>query len=165
MDAVPEVRREKVIIPPEMTTREIKEKYGLNSKQAGDALRSGFFVKNYSRKQVIIDRTNFDPSVSYSTAKRVYRKNFSLNPLAETIKEDLIQEAVTRMYELSGKVKENANGKYSIGYGFFWVAHNAMLSYLKTWQRQMRWCLDGDVEDPQMARRIYASGNEGLWSE
>jgi DNA-directed RNA polymerase specialized sigma24 family protein len=88
-----------------------------------------------------------------------------MNPLAESIKEDLIQEAVTRMYELSGKVKERANGKYSIGYGFFWVAHNAMLSYLKTWQRQMRWCLDGDVEDEQMARRIYASREEVLWSE
>lgn len=156
MSSVPEIRRERVIIPPDMTTREIKEQYGLTAKQAGDALKSGFFVRNYSRKQVIIDRENFDPSVSYSTAKRVYRKNFSLNPLAETIKEDLIQEALTRMYELSGKVKENANGKYSIGYGFFWVAHNAMLSYLKTWQRQMRWCLDGDVEDEQMARRIYA---------
>ena len=166
MDSVPEIRRERIIIPPEMTTREVKEKYGLTSKQAGDALKSGFFVRNYSRKQVIIiDRDNFDPSVSYSTARRVYKKNFSMNPLAETIKEDLIQEAVTRMYELSGKVKENANGKYGIGYGFFWVAHNAMLSYLKTWQRQMRWCMSGDVEDAQMARRIYASRNEGLSSE
>ena len=106
MDSVPEIRRERVIIPPDMTRGEIKEQYGLTAKQAGDALRSGFFVRNYSRKQVIIDRDNFDPSVSYSTAKRVYRKNFSMNPLAETIKEDLIQEAVTRMYELSGKVKE-----------------------------------------------------------
>jgi hypothetical protein len=165
MNSVPEIRRERVIIPPDMTTSEIKEKYGLSSKQAGDALKSGFFVRNYSRKQVIIDRDNFDPSVSYSTAKRVYNKNFSMNPVAESIKEDLIQEAVTRMYELSGKVKENANGKYSMGYGFFWVAHNAMLSYLKTWQRQMRWCISGDIEDGQMARRIYASRNEVLWSE
>jgi hypothetical protein len=111
MNSVPEIRRERISIPPDMTRGEIKEKYGLTAKQAGDALRSGFFVKNYSRKQVIIDRDNFNPSVSYSTAKRVYRKNFSMNPLAETIKEDLIQEAVTRMYELSGKVKERANGK------------------------------------------------------
>lgn len=165
MNSVPEIRREKVIIPPEMTTREIKEEYGLTSKQAWDALKTGFFVRNYSRKQVIIDRDNFDPSVSYSTAKRVYNKNFSMNPVAETIKEDLIQEAVTRMYELSGKVKENANGKYSIGYGFFWVAHNAMLSYLKTWERQMRWCMSGDIEDEEMARRIYASRQEALSSE
>ena len=59
------------------------------------------------------------------------------------------------MYELSGKVKENANGKYGIGYGYFWVAHNAMLSFLKTWQRQMRFRVFGDIEDEQMAIRIY----------
>ena len=59
------------------------------------------------------------------------------------------------MYELSGKVKERANGKYGIGYGYFWVAHNAMLSFLKTWQRQMRFRVFGDIEDEQMAIRIY----------
>ena len=64
------------------------------------------------------------------------------------------------MYELSGKVKENANGKYGIGYGYFWVAHNAMLSFLKTWQRQMRFRVFGDIEDEQMAVRIYNSRKE-----
>jgi DNA-directed RNA polymerase specialized sigma24 family protein len=123
-------------------------------------MKKGFFVKNYSKKQIIIDPENFDPAVSYSTAKRVYWKNFRWSPLAQSIKEDLIQEAVTRMYELSGKVKENANGKYGIGYGFFWVAHNAMLSYLKTWKRQMRWRVFGDIEDEQMAARIYNSRKE-----
>jgi hypothetical protein len=155
MNSVPEIRREKVFIPPEMTTREIKEKYGLSSKRAREVLKQRFFVKNYSKKQIIIDPENFDPEVSYSTAKRVYWKNFRWSPLAQSIKEDLIQEAVTRMYELSGKVKENANGKYGIGYGYFWVAHNAMLSFLKTWQRQMRFRVFGDIEDEQMAVRIY----------
>ncbi len=160
MNAVPEIRREKVFIPPEMTTREIKEKYGLNSKRAGEAMKKGFFVKNYSKKQIIIDPENFDSATSYSTAKRVYWKNFRWSPLAQSIKEDLIQEAVTRMYELSGKVKENANGKYGIGYGYFWVAHNAMLSFLKTWERQMRWRVFGDIEDEVMAARIYNSRKE-----
>ena len=72
----------------------------------------------------------------------------------------MIQEAVTRMYELSGKVKENANGKYGIGYGYFWVAHNSMLSYLKTWQRQMRWRVFGDIEDEGVASNIYSSTKE-----
>jgi hypothetical protein len=160
MNCLPEIRREKVFIPPEMTTKEIKEKYGLNSKRAREVLKQGFFVKNYSKKQIIIDPENFDPAISYSTAKRVYWKNFRWSPLAQSIKEDLIQEAVTRMYELSGKVKENANGKYGIGYGYFWVAHNAMLSFLKTWKRQMRFRVFGDIEDEQMAIRIYNSRKE-----
>jgi hypothetical protein len=64
------------------------------------------------------------------------------------------------MYELSGKVKERANGKYGIGYGYFWVAHNAMLSFLKTWQRQMRFRVFGDIEDEVMAARIHSSRKE-----
>ena len=72
MNSIPEIRREKVFIPPEMTTKEIKEKYGLSSKRAREVLKQGFFVKNYSKKQIIIDPENFDPLVSYSTAKRVY---------------------------------------------------------------------------------------------
>ena len=76
MSSVPEVRRERIIIPPEMTKREIKEKYGLSTKRAREALNKGFFVKNYSKRQVIIDPENFDPAISYSTAKRVYWKNF-----------------------------------------------------------------------------------------
>jgi hypothetical protein len=47
------------------------------------------------------------------------------------------------MFELSGKVKEGANGKYSVGYGNFWVAHNAMIAYLATWQKQMGWRVCG----------------------
>ena len=72
----------------------------------------------------------------------------------------MIQEAVTRMYELSGRVKERANGKYGIGYGYFWVAHNAMLSYFKTWKRQMRFRVFGDIEDEVMAARIHSSRKE-----
>jgi hypothetical protein len=146
MNAVPEIRRERVLIPPEMTSKEIQEKYGLPSARAYVARKKGFFVRDYSRKQVIIDPENFDPSISYSTAKRVFWKNFAWNAVAVSIKEDLIQEAVTRMYELSGKVKERSNEKYGIGYGYFWVAHNAMLSYLKTWRKQSRYRLFGEME-------------------
>jgi len=162
MNSVPDIRRERIIIPPEMTTKEIKEEYALDSRRAAKAKRKGFFVKNYSKRQVIIDPTNFDPAIPYSTAKRVYFKNFSWRPLAQSIKEDLIQEAVVRMYELSGKVKEGANGKYSVGYGYFWVAHNAMISYLATWQKQMGWRVFGNIEDQLMMARIHPSSQETL---
>jgi hypothetical protein len=61
MNSVPEIRRERVLIPPEMTTQEVTEKYGLPSARAYVARKKGFFVRNYSRKQVIIDPENFDP--------------------------------------------------------------------------------------------------------
>jgi hypothetical protein len=91
MNSVPEIRRERIIVPSEMTTRELKEKYGLSAKRAREVLKQGFFVKNYSKKQIIIDPENFDPTISYSTAKRVYWKNIRWSPIAQTIKEDLIQ--------------------------------------------------------------------------
>jgi hypothetical protein len=160
MNSVPEVRREKIFIPPEMPIEEVQERYALSRNRANQVRKQGFFVKNYSKKQIIIDPENFDPAVSYSTAKRVYWKNFRWRPVAASIKEDLIQEAVTRMFELSGKVKERTNGKYGIGYNYFWVAHNSMLAFLKTWQRQMRYQVFGDIEDEVMAARINSFRKE-----
>ena len=69
MNSVPEIRREKIFIPPQMTPKEIKEKYGLSSGRSRQVKKQGFFVKNYSKKQIIIDPENFDPAISYSTAK------------------------------------------------------------------------------------------------
>ena len=44
------------------------EKYDLSKERAWKARKKGFFVKNYSRKQVIIDPGSYDPAISYSTA-------------------------------------------------------------------------------------------------
>jgi hypothetical protein len=140
MDPVPEIRREKVFLQPGMSTEEIKKTYGLSSDQAYRAKMTGFFVKNYSKKQIVIDRENFNSAVVYPLAKKVFGKNFKWNPLAQSIYDDMIQEAVTRLFELSGKTKEMANGKYSENYANFWIDHNAMLTFLKTWERQNKWC-------------------------
>ena len=164
MQPVPELRREKVVIPPHMTGPEVRKAYGLSSNAAYAARKRGYFIKNYMKKQIIIDPENFDPVVSYPLAKKVFGKNFSKYPLAQSIRDDLIQEAVTRMYELSGKVKENANEKYGIGYGYFWVAHNAMLAFLKTWERQNKWCTSFENEaDPILRDRKKAWSPEWGW--
>jgi len=165
MNPVPEVRREKVFIPQEMTIEQIQESYGLLRNRANQVKKQGFFVKNYSRKQIIIDPSNFNATASYKTAWKVFWKNFSWSSVAQSIKDDLVQEAVTRMYELSGKVKEGANGKYGIGYGYYFVAHNAMLAYLTTWKRQNRWRVFGDIEDELMATKIYNTRKEMVVSE
>ena len=111
MDPVPEIRREKVFLQPGMSTEEVKKTYGLSSDQAYKARVKGFFVKNYSKKQIVIDRENFNSAVVYPLAKKVFGKNFSKNPLAQSIYDDMIQEAVTRLFELSGKVKEMCEWK------------------------------------------------------
>jgi hypothetical protein len=163
MIPVPEVRRERISIPAKMTIEEVQEKYGLSRNRANQVKKQGFFVKNYSKKQVIIDPENFNVQASYNLAWKLFWKNFAWRPLAQTIKEDLIQEGVTRMYELSGKVKENANERYGVGYGFYWTGHNAMLSYLKSWQRHTRFRVYGDIEDVMMTARIYKSKKERIF--
>ncbi len=158
MQTLPEIRRERVLVPHDLSIKEIMEKYGISNSCASNAKKKGFFVKNYMTKQIIIDRDNFHPGYSYSIAGRVFKKSFSRNPMAQNIREDLIQEAVTRMFELSGKVKANANEKYNSQYGYHWVAHNAMLSYLKTWERQMRYCesLEDSVHPMLRQHRVYS---------
>ncbi len=86
----------------------------------------------------MIDRENFNPAIAYNLAKRVYYKNFRFKfKIAEEIKEDLIQEAAVRLFELSGK--KSTTEKYDDNYCRFWIAHNAMLSYMATYEKQVRY--------------------------
>jgi hypothetical protein len=158
MDPVPEIRREKVFLQPGMSSDEIMRTYGLSPEQAYRAKVKGFFVKNYSKKQVVIDRENFNLAVAYPLAKKVFAKNFKRSQLAQSLYDDLIQEAATRLFELSGRTKEMANKKYSENYASFWVAHNAMLAFLKTWERQNKWCISfEELANPiREGRRMYS---------
>jgi hypothetical protein len=94
-------------------------------------------VKNYMKKQIMID-PSFNPAIAYNLAKRVYFKNFRFKfKIAEEIKEDLLQEAWVRLYELSGK--KTTDDRFDDNYCKFWVAHNAMLAFIKTWEKQVRY--------------------------
>jgi hypothetical protein len=155
----PEIRREKVLVPQDMCLKEMTEKYGISKSCAFNAKKRGWFIKNYDRNQVIIDREHFNPAISYSIAKQVFWRKFGRNPVAISIKEDLIQEAVSLMFMQSGKIKEGANEKYNDRYGFWWCAYNAMLAYLNTWIRQTRY----DVELQDEYHPMMYDGNR-RWS-
>jgi hypothetical protein len=162
MGLVPEIRREKVFVQPGMSTAEVMKTYGLSSDQAYKARVKGFFARNYSKKQIVIDRENFNSAVVYPLAKKVFGKIFKRNALAQSLYDDMIQEGVTRLFELSGKVKERANGKYSENYANFWVAHNAMLAFLKSWEKQNKWCTSFEDEaNPLMSGKRYYSPDWG----
>ena len=154
-----EIRREKVLIPSEMSRTEIMQKYGVSPSCAYAAMKKGWLIKNYSRNQIIIDRDHFNPAVCYSIAKQVFWKKFRWNPVAISIKEDLIQEAVSLMFMQSGKIKAGANEKYNDRYGFWWCAYNAMLAYLKKWINQT----EHDVELQDELHPMMFNGNK-RWS-
>ena len=143
------VKREKVYVDQSLTTSQIRKKYNLPSSSAYNAKRKGFFVKNYGKRQIMIDRDQFDHGVAVKIANKVFKKNFFWNDVARTIKDDLVQEAIVRQFELSGKPQTNE--KYSKNYQRMWISHNAMISYLKTWIAQMRFSTVGDLIDPNMS--------------
>jgi len=99
---VKEIRRQKVYVPKSMTTNQIMEKYGLKPGAAYSARKKGFFVEKYSRPPVCVDPSKFDPDVCYRIAGKVYKSNLSRDPVAMSIRDDLIQEAVKSMWEKSG---------------------------------------------------------------
>ena len=134
---VKEIRRQKVYVSKSMTTNQVMEKYGLKEGAAYTARKKGFFVKNYSRPQVCVDASKFDSDICYRIAGRVFKSNLSRDPVAMSIRDDLIQEAVKSMWEKSGLLKESK--KYNINYQYYFVARNYMNSYLTKWKRQMEY--------------------------
>ena len=132
-----EVKREKVLVPKNMTTREVMDKYGLKMGAAYQARKKGFFIKNYSRPQVKVDPSKFNSDICYRIAGKVFKTNLCQDPVAVSIREDLIQEAVKSMWEKSGLLKETE--KYTVNYQYYFVARNYMNSYLSKWKNQMRY--------------------------
>ena len=153
---VKDIRRQKVYVPKSMTTNHVMKKYELKEGAARKARKKGLFVKNYSRPQVCVDPSKFDTDICYRIAGRVFKSNLSRDPVAKSIRDDLIQEAVKSMWEKSGLLK--ASKKYSINYQYYFVARNYMNSYLTKWKRQMKYnetiaeLVDGVKQN---GRRVY----------
>jgi len=147
-----EIRREKVYITPDMDIKELMEKYGVAESTARRSREKGWLIKNYSRNQIIIDRENFNPEICYSIAKKVFWKRFRNNPVALSIRDDLLQEALLLMFQQSGKIRENANERYNETYGNYYTAFNAMMTYLKKWVNKTKdECELKDDYHPMMA--------------
>ena len=154
-----EIRREKVLVPQDMCLKEMTQKYGISKTCAFNAKKRGWFVRNYGRNQIIIDREHFNPAVCYSISRQVFWKRFRNNPVAISIKDDLIQEGVYLQFIQSGKIKAGATEKYNDKYGYWWAAFNGMMAYLNKWIRQTQY--DAELKD-EMHPMMY-QGNR-RWS-
>jgi DNA-directed RNA polymerase specialized sigma24 family protein len=117
---------EKIMIKKDADYAELKkiaQKYGVSRSTLWRARKRGYFCFNYHKREVEIDN-NIDNDVVkewYEIAWKVYFKQFK-NYMEE--KEDLVQEAVIRLWELSGKEEINS-------FGYKWsICVNAMRSWL-----------------------------------
>jgi len=159
MESTQEIRREKVFVSPDVDIKKLMKKFGISETTARNSKKKGFFVKNYMTPQVIIDRENFNPEVCYSIAKQIFWKRFRKNPVAVSIKDDLIQQGVEYMFKQSGKAKEGATEKYNEHYQYYWICYNAMIAFLNTWIRQTKY----DVELQDEIHPYMTHGNR-YWS-
>ena len=141
MNGITEIKRGKVNIDKNLTCREVMEKYKIPESTAYNARKKGFFVKNYNKRQIMIDLSQFDHDIAVKIAHKVFKRKFSRDEVAQMIKDDMIQEAIVRQFELSGKPQTNK--KYNKNYQYIWIAHNAMISYLKTWDKANEVCTSG----------------------
>jgi hypothetical protein len=136
--SVPEIRRQKVSVTG-LSTQEIRRQYGIKPGRAARASKVGYFIKNYMTPEIIIDASNFNGAYAYNVAGKVFWKTFARYDGALDLMPDMIQEAVKRMYELSGKLEEMAaRGKYNKNYHLYYIAHNAMLSFYKAYGKTNR---------------------------
>ena len=71
-----EIRREKVFVPQNMSVKEISEKYGVCPSTANLSQKRGWLIKNYSRKQVFIDRNIFTDPVHIASPAMSISKIF-----------------------------------------------------------------------------------------
>jgi hypothetical protein len=73
--SIQEIRREKVFIPQNLSVKEIQEKYNISNSSACTTKKRGWFIKNYARNQVIIDRENFEPIAIKNKKMKVLNRN------------------------------------------------------------------------------------------
>ena len=127
-----EIRRERINVEG-MTAKEIVATYGIPEGTAYRAAKQGWFIKNYRRKEVIINEECFNVAGAYKIALDVWNTNFRHYPKVANLQEDLVQESVVRMFELSGRAKEMADDKHNIAWHYYWIAKRTMRNYLKAW--------------------------------
>jgi len=102
--------------------KDLMRKYGISRATAYRAITRGYFYPEYHKKRVCIaDSCTFDVANAYATSKAVFHRYF--HPEFLDWKEDMIQEAVLRMLEVSG-ISQDRN--------FFWgVARNTMRDFAR----------------------------------
>jgi hypothetical protein len=140
MTTTKSIRREKIIVDPNIDYKELMEKYGICQTTASLAKRRGWFIHNWMKKTVDInpDKNQFDVDMIYSIANMVFHR-FFWNHRLQNLREDFVQEGVTRCYELSGTVPTNDNDKAKLQY--YYISLRAMRNFFTAWYKRLPWHL------------------------
>jgi hypothetical protein len=127
--------KKKVYNIESMTIRDMCRTYKISRSTAWRGKRRGWIYVNYHKKEIntapISSLQSDFPEVGYQIAKAVFYRFFYWRAHSIAHIEDLLQESILRMLELSGRWVKHPNYKL-----FLWkIAHNAQRDYLKKWYK------------------------------
>lgn len=131
------ILRERVYVDRSLTAKEIAKQYGLCKGTANRARKIGYFCKNYTIPQVCINAENYNPQLILGMARKLFWKKFWNDPLAQTIRDDLIQEGCMNAWIKSGYYK--ANEKYNLNYHMICAISNGMTAFYTAYLKNVKY--------------------------
>jgi hypothetical protein len=122
--------RETIPIPEDINTIEgVMAYFNCNQKVAKASLARGYYIVDYNKRTVCPSLSEFDPEAAYRMAYFIYHRKFKDRMPWYIEAEDLIQQGVMRLLELSG------HPQYHEPKFMFFKAYGFMATYIKSQSR------------------------------
>ena len=119
--------RETIPIPEDINTIEgVMVHFNCNQKVAKASLARGYFIVDFNKRTVCPSLSEFDADAAYRMVRFVYRRKFKDRLPWYIEAQDLIQEGVMRLLELSG------HPQYHERKFMFFKAYGFMATYIKS---------------------------------
>ena len=123
-------KRETIPIPEDINTIEgVTVHFNCNQKVAKASLARGYFIVDYNKRTVCPSLSEFDAGAAYRMVRFIYRRKFHDRLPRYIEAQDLIQEGVMRLLELSG------HPQYQERKFMFFKAYGFMATYIKSQSR------------------------------
>jgi hypothetical protein len=119
--------RETIPIPEDITTIEgVIVHFNCNQRVAKASLARGYFIVDYNKRTVCPSLSEFDPEAAYRMVLFIYRRKFKDRLPWFIEAQDLIQQGVMRLLELSG------HPQYQERKFMFFKAYGFMATYIQS---------------------------------
>ncbi len=152
--------REVIPIPEDINSIEaVMVHFGCTQKRAKASLARGYYIIDYNKRTVCPSLGEFDAEAAYRMVRFIYQRKFKDRLPWYIEAQDLIQEGVTRLLELSG------HPRYHERKFMFFKAYGFMGSYIEA-QGRLRGSRVGG-EDPgyeEIDRPLVGNNWQAAWA-
>jgi len=162
VDGPVKLDREREVIPLPEDLNDVKTvmvQFSCNRKVALASLERGYYIVDYNKKTVCPSLSDFDADAAYRMVRCIYQRKFKDRLPWYIEAQDLIQEGVVRLLELSG------HPRYHERKFMFFRAYGFMGSYIKAQGRLRGSGVGGEDPGYQEIDRPNAGNNwQGAWA-